>query len=268
MLLERFGVARAAEGRMQRLLDEHHRRCAFVLASRADDRARLAGLLGAERVGLLRRGIDSDLFDPRRRDRQWLADTFGIPPGRRLVISVGRLDPIKNALVLAQAVRRLNDGGANLHLLCAGKGPDRDAVITLLGDHVHCPGVLEPATLARAYASADVCAQPAVIEELSNAVLEAASSGLPLLVSAGSGSERFVVEGKTGLVVREATPAAWAEALQDMLRDPERLAAMGRDARAFSQAHAPSWRTVLAEDLLPAWHAAVDDHRRQVEAAS
>ena len=33
---------------MQRLLDEHHRRCAFVLASRADDRARLAALLGAD----------------------------------------------------------------------------------------------------------------------------------------------------------------------------------------------------------------------------
>ena len=63
--------------------------------------------------------------------------------------------------------------------------------------------MLDPATLARAYASADVCAQPAVIEELSNAVLEAASSGLPLMVSAGSGSERFVVEGKTGLVVRD-----------------------------------------------------------------
>ena len=128
--------------------------------------------------------------------------------------------------------------------------------------------MLEPATLARAYASADVCAQPAVIEELSNAVLEAASSGLPLVVSAGSGSERFVVEGKTGLVVREATPEAWAEALQSMLRDPERLAAMGREARAWSLAHAPTWRQVLAEDLLPAWRAAVDDHRRQVEAAS
>ena len=49
---------------MQRLLDAHHRRCAFVLASRADDRARLAALLGAGRVGLLRRGIERELFDP------------------------------------------------------------------------------------------------------------------------------------------------------------------------------------------------------------
>jgi glycosyltransferase involved in cell wall biosynthesis len=268
MLLDRFGVARAAEGRMQRMLDEHHRHCAFVLASRSDDRARLATLLGPGRVGLLRRGVERDLFDPARRDRQWLAATLGIPPERKLVISVGRLDPIKNTLVLAQAIRGLNDRGAVLHRLCAGQGPDRDAVIALLGDRATCPGVLDPGTLARAYASADLCAQPAVIEELSNAVLEAASSGLPLIVAAGSGSERFLIEGKTGLVARAATPEAWAAALEELLGDPERLAAMGREAHAWSLAHAPSWRQVLAEDLLPAWRGAVDQHHRRLEAAS
>ena len=158
--------------------------------------------------------------------------------------------------------------GADLHLLCAGKGPDRDAVIALLGDRATCPGVLDPTTLARAYASADLCAQPAVIEELSNAVLEAASSGLPLIVAAGSGSERFLVEGKTGLVARAATPEAWAAALEELLGDPARLAAMGREAHAWSLTHAPSWRQVLTEDLLPAWRAAVDHHHRRVEAAS
>ena len=76
-----------------------------MLASRADDRARLATLLGPGRVGLLRRGIERDLFDPGRRDRQWLAATLGIPPERKLVISVGRLDPIKNTLVLAQETK-------------------------------------------------------------------------------------------------------------------------------------------------------------------
>ena len=88
-------------------------------------------------------------------------------------------------LVLAQAIRALADRGVPVHLLCPGKGPDKDALVALLGDRVSCPGVLVPDTLARAYASADLCAQPAVIEELSNAVLEASSSGLPLLVGGG-----------------------------------------------------------------------------------
>ena len=266
LLLDRYDVARAAEERMQRRLDAHHRLCAFVLASRTDDRTRLAALIGPERVGLLRRGIDRALFDPLRRDRAWLASTFGIPPERRVVISVGRLDAIKNVLVLARAVRELVARGADLHLLCAGKGPDRDAVTALLGDRVSCPGVLEPETLARAYASADACAQPALIEELSNAVLEAMSSGLPLVVGAGSGSERFVVDGQTGLVARDATVEAWTAALEELLRDPTRSAAMGRAARAWSCAHAPTWHDVLIGDLLPAWYAAVE--QRELKGAA
>ena len=138
----------------------------------------------------------------------------------------------------------------------------------LLGDRVTCPGVLAPATLARVYASADVCAQPAVVEELSNAVLEATSSGLPLVVAAGSGSERFVVEGKTGLVSREATPQAWAEALAELLRDPQRAAAMGRDAHAWSLVHAPTWHEVFVNDLLPAWRAAAEHHDIAAERAA
>jgi putative membrane protein len=266
LLLDHYDVARAAEARMQRRLDDHHRSCAFVLASRADDRTRLAALIGPDRVGLLRRGIDRALFDPRRRDRAWLSAAYGIPPERRLVISVGRLDAIKNVLVLARAVRELVARGSDLHLLCAGKGPDREAVTGLLGDRVSCPGVLEPETLARAYASADVCAQPALIEELSNAVLEAMSSGLPLVVGAGSGSERFVVEGQTGLVARDGTVEAWTAALEQLLSDPARSAAMGRAARAWSSAHAPTWHDVLVADLLPAWRAAVE--QRELKGAA
>jgi len=253
LLLDRFGLAGGAEARMQRMVDEHHRRCAFVLASRTDERARLSAMLGEHRVGLLRRGIERHLFDPVRRDRPWLEAEFNIPRDRQVIISVGRLDRIKNVLVLAQAVRALGDRGAPVHLLCPGKGPDKDALIALLGDRVTCPGVLSPDTLARAYASADLCAQPAVIEELSNAVLEASSSGLPLLVGAQSGSARFVVDGETGLVVRGNGADDWAAAIDALVSDPVRRDGMRRAAYAWSLTHVPSWEQVLAEDLLPMW---------------
>jgi glycosyltransferase involved in cell wall biosynthesis len=264
LLSDGWSIGRAAEAHMQRLLDAHHRRCAFVLTSRIDDRARLEGLLGPQRVGLLRRGIERDLFHPGQRDRAWLSTTFGIPAERQVAVCVGRLDAIKNVLVLARAIRRLVDEGRDLHLICPGKGPHRDDVMAILGDRASCPGVLAPATVARIYASADVSAQPAVIEELSNAVLEAASSGLPVVVAEGSGSERFVVDGKTGLVARHATPDAWAQALDQLLSDPDRAAAMGRAAREWSLTHTPTWRQVLVDDLLPAWRKAAE---RREEAA-
>jgi glycosyltransferase involved in cell wall biosynthesis len=256
LLLGRWDVAGRAEARMQRRLDAHLGRCAFVLASRADDRLRLAALLGPERVGFLRRGLDHRLFDPRRRDRRWLETALGVPPDRRVVISVGRLDRIKNVLLLGQAIRLLVEGGAPVHLLCLGKGADRDALVELCGDRVTCPGVLDPDGVARALASADVCAQPAVIEELSNAVLEASSSGLPLAVGASSGSARFVVDGETGLVVRGSDAGDWAAALASLLEDPARLARMGRAARKWSLANVPTWQDVLARDLVPVWRRA------------
>ena len=262
LLLDRWDVAGRAEARMQRRLDDHLGRCAFVLASRADDRLRLAQLLGSERVGFLRRGMDHRLFDPRRRDRRWLESTLGVPPDRQVVISVGRLDRIKNVLLVGQAFGLLVERGASLHLLCLGKGADRDALVELLGDRVTCPGVLDPDSVARALASADVCAQPAVIEELSNAVLEASSSGLPLAVAASSGSARFVVEGETGLVVRGTDAGDWAAALASLLEDPARLARMGRAARQWSLANVPTWQEVLARDLVPVWRRAAGRNDR------
>ena len=256
LLLDKFGIAGGAEARMQRVVDEHHRRCAFVLASRVDDHQRLSAMLGDHKVGLLRRGIDHQLFDPARRHRPWLEAELGIARGRHIIISVGRLDRIKNVLMLAQAVRLLADRGVPVHLVCPGKGPDKEALIGLLGDRVTCPGVLPPDMLARVYASADLCAQPAVIEELSNAVLEASSSGLPLLVGAQSGSARFVVDGATGLVISGSAPEDWAAAIGSLVADSGRLEAMRRAARTWSLSHVPSWEQVLAEDLMPIWHRA------------
>ncbi len=253
LFLDRWHVAARAEARVQRRLDDHLRACARVLASNAEDQLRLVGLLGHHRVGRLRRGVDHGFFAPRKRDRQWLERELGIPADSVAVISVGRLDRVKNVLTLARAVRLLIDRGLPVHLLCPGKGADRTALVALLGSRVSCPGVLDPETLARAYASADIAAQPAIVEELSNAVLESSTSGLPLLVAASSGSGRFVVDGETGLIVPDSEPASWARALHSLLDDRARLRAMGHAARAWSLRHVPTWHEVLVDDLLPVW---------------
>ena len=52
-------------------------------------------------------------------------------------------------------------------------------------------------------------------------------------------------------------PAAWADAIVELAAAPQRLASMGCAARAYVEAHVPSWHDVLLEDLLPVWRAAV-----------
>jgi glycosyltransferase involved in cell wall biosynthesis len=255
LLVDWLGLARFAERRMRRRLDAHLRRCAFVLLSRGDDWSRLVGLLGVDRIGRLRRGIEHRFFDPARRDRVWLEARLGIPRDRCLVICVGRIDRGKNVLTLMTALRQLLDRGLPVHLLCAGLGADRELVRAQLGEHATCPGVIDPETLARAYASADLCAQPSEIEEISNAVLEALASGVPVLVTDASGSEHLLVEGETGLVVQGGVEA-WVEALSALVTDPQRRQRMGRAARALALREIPTWRQVLLEDLLPIWRRA------------
>ena len=170
---------------------------------------------------------------------------------------MGRLDrDQERAGAGAARCARWSSAGRDLHLLCAGKGPDRDAVTALLGDRVSCPGVLDPATLARAYASADSARSRRSSRSCRTPCSRRPSSGLPLVVA--SGERQRAVRGRgrdrassRATRRRKRGRRRWSE----LLRDPARLAAMGREARAWSLAHAPTWREVLADDLLPAWRA-------------
>ena len=123
VLVDWLGLARFAEERMRRRLDAHLRRCAFVLLSRGDDWSRLAGLLGLDRIGRLRRGIEHRFFDPARRDRVWLEARLGIPRDRCLVICVGRVDRGKNVLTLMTALRQLLDRGCRCTCCARVRGP-------------------------------------------------------------------------------------------------------------------------------------------------
>jgi glycosyltransferase involved in cell wall biosynthesis len=261
LLLTRLRVAQRVERRMLRQLAAYQRQCAFVLVSRPEQLGGVRAILG-ERAGLLRRGIDQLLFHPARRDRDWLFTRYGIPPERLVILAAGRLNRGKNILLLAEAVGIVLRQGVDAHLLCAGDGEDRSAVIELLGPRATCPGSVEPAELARFYASADLFALPSRIEESANVLLEALASGLPVLVARDSGMGRAVRDKETGRVLPGANPALWGHALADLARHPAQRLAMARAARDYAESAVPSWQEVLAEDLLPRWEQAARQRRR------
>ena len=255
LLIDRLGLDRRVERRMLARLEAHQRQCAFTLLSRPERIAAARARLGG-RVGVLRRGVDRAAFNPSRRDRAWLAASLGIPADRVVVLFVGRVNPEKNVLVLADAVAALVARGLPLQLVCAGKGELREAVLARLGGRASCSGPVEPALLARLYASADIFALPSQIEESANVVPEALASGLPVLVSREGGMGRALIEGETGMALPGASVGAWAEAIEALARDGERRARMGLAARRYAETALPSWKEVLAEDLLPRWQAA------------
>jgi glycosyltransferase involved in cell wall biosynthesis len=140
-----------------------------------------------------------------------------------------------------------------VHLLCAGDGDERAAILRRLGPHASCPGNLEPEILGAIYASSDVFAFPSEIEEYANVVLEALASGLPVMVSARSSMGRLLIENVTGLVLPGGDAGAWAEAIAALAGDPDRRRDMSHAARAYAERRLPSWDDVLVTDLLPQW---------------
>ncbi|EST21383.1 hypothetical protein N566_27480, partial [Streptomycetaceae bacterium MP113-05] len=206
------------------------------------------------RIGLLDRGVDRERFRPDPSARTVLADRFGVPTDRPAVLFSGRVDASKRVLVLADAMRRLREGGVPAHLVVAGSGPEEAALQALLGPGVTLLGQVDQESLARVYAGCDVFAFPSRSETVGNAVGEAMASRLPVLLAAGARTTRWLARpGEDGVVVRADDAAGWAAALRPLLERPEVRAALGEAAGATSRSHHRSWRQVLAGDLLPVW---------------
>jgi glycosyltransferase involved in cell wall biosynthesis len=245
-------VSRVLERRLHRHLD----RVTMAMAS-------YGGALGGEwHCGVsLRRGCDRSLFDPDKRDRAWLEARFGVPAGQFVAMYAGKLNGGKNVPLLGRAVELARQGGWPIHLLCAGEGEERDALAARLGNAVTLPGVLPQDELAHVYASVDLFLFPSMIDEAGNAAVEALASGVPTLLAAGSGVAMRMADCPAVRVLPGDTPHAWASMIAGFAAAPEKSRELGAAARAYIETAVPSWREIVAEDLLPVWQAAATTRR-------
>lgn len=253
LLLDRLRADLWQEKRMMSKLIRHHDQSQFALDTDPAALESMRRRMGGDRVGRLRRGIEKDLFTPKLRDRAWLEARFGIPADRIVILFVGRVNAGKNVMPAARAVAELIRRGRNVHFLVAGVGEEIPVIRDMLKDRASLPGSVPVAEMGRLYASADLFAFPSMLEVLANVVMEALSSGLPVLVNEGSGLDHLFVNGESGLVVGGND---WAGALDGLVLDEARRLALGRNARIHAERNLPSWDDVLAQDILPYWRRA------------
>ena len=162
-------------------------------------------------------------------------DIHAIPNGRRMarlpraphpqVLAAGRLwDEGKNIVALDMAA-----GGLDAPVRAAGpvRGPN-GACISV--HNLHLLGPLNDAALAQEYAHAAVFVSPARYEPFGLAVLEAAQTGVALVLS-DIPTFRQLWDG-AALFVHPEDPTALAQTLRHLLADPDRCAALGESARA------------------------------------
>jgi phosphatidylinositol alpha 1,6-mannosyltransferase len=199
-----------------------HGRAARTLAPSTSTAAELLAH-GIDNVWLWRRGVDTTLFHPGRRDdavRRALA-----PHGETIVGYVGRLAVEKRVDLLSTTV-----GLRGVRVVVVGDGPARAALEKAL------PGALFVGTrhgtqLAKLFASLDVFVHTGPLETFGQAVQEAMASGVAVVAPAAGGPLDLVKSGRTGFLVQPGDASAIAAAVFDLVGDPVRRAHFGRAAR-------------------------------------
>jgi sugar transferase (PEP-CTERM/EpsH1 system associated) len=155
-----------------------------------------------------------------------------------LIGTVGRMHGVKDQLTLARAFLQLVEtdpaAATRARLVMVGEGPLRGEARALLesrgaGDLAWLPG--ERADVPDVLRGLDLFVLPSQAEGISNTILEAMASGLPVVATAVGGNPELVVDGECGRLVPPTDPTAMAQALAAYLRDRAMLRAHGAAAR-------------------------------------
>jgi glycosyltransferase involved in cell wall biosynthesis len=182
-----------------------------------------------EKLKILPRGLDTDLFNPRWRNPAWW-QRFGKNGSGVRLLYVGRISREKDLDVLAEAYRKVREQGHPIQLFLVGDGPYSEALAATLPEAVF-PGYLTGEQLATAYASADIFVFPSTTDTFGNVVIEAQASGLPVIVSDLGGPKELVENGVNGLVTKARDVEDLACAIALLVSDPKRRIQMGEKAR-------------------------------------
>lgn len=183
-----------------------------------------------ENIGIWSRGVDTEVFHPRRRDDDFRR-TNGFRPDTPVIAFLGRLVLEKGLADFAQTVARLRSQGAVFHTLVIGDGPARAEFERMLGEASFI-GFREGAALAQALASADLLLNPSSTEAFSNVSLEAMACGVPVIAADAIGNSNLVVDGETGVLVAPGDIEGYARAALRYLADPALRAAHAVSAQA------------------------------------
>ena len=191
-----------------------------------------------ERVKQIYNGVDRETFHPRAGLRPGLLPAGFLPEGGLVIGSVGRLVEVKDQRTLLRALGTLFERRPALRrevrLVLVGDGPLRgdlaqQAAQLGIVDQLWLAGDRDD--VADLLREMDVFVLPSLAEGISNTVLEAMASGLPVLATATGGNPELVEDGVNGRLFAVGDADALAEQLAELIADPARRRAMGERSR-------------------------------------
>ena len=221
-----------------------HNRSAMTLVPSASQRVELERR-HFERLELLPRGVDSQLFSPAKRQNA-LRQSWGLRENDIALLYVGRLAPEKNLDALKRCFDELQARypARRFKLIVVGNGSKRASLEASLPEAIFC-GQQSGEALACHYASGDVFLFPSLSETFGNVVLEAQASGLGVVAYDEAAAGLHIRHGYNGVLAMPGDEYAWIEAACWLLDDPETLRTLRLNARRHASRQ--SWTGIVEQ---------------------
>jgi len=203
------------------------------------------------RIEVIPNGVDSERF---------ACGEGGERSGSLRLLTVGRLSATKRVEMLIDAVEILRRDNVEVHLSVAGsgslEGELRERIAGKgLGDFIEMMGRLEAEEMPGVYRASDILVSATMQEGMSNAMLEAMASGLPIITTRCEGAEELISD--NGIVVERAEAGAIADAVRRLGEDRQRYEQMAVAGRARAERF--SWKSV-ADEYVGCYNTVIESH--------
>ncbi len=203
--------------------------CQRVIVATEREKEELIRRYGAlpDKIGIVPCGVNMEIFQPvaRMAARQKLGLTNG-----KIILFVGRIDPLKGIDQLLKAIPRLQDYKGLRMIIIGGDEYSRSEIERLrklagelkIQDRVTFQGMIKQEELPYFYSAADVCVVPSYYESFGLVALESLACGTPVVATDVGDLKNIIRQGETGYVVAGNTPQNLADGIAPLLSRPPR----------------------------------------------
>lgn len=225
-----------------------------------------------EKITVIPPGVDLSRFYPIPPDES--KEYVGIPEETRMLLFVGRIEPLKGIETLLKALALIQQGSGLGERLCLaiiggeveGRTGDEDDEMSHLfelckkyglDDLVTFLGKQDQDSLPYYYSAAELVVMPSHYESFGMVALESMACGTPVVASQVGGLAHLVDDGVTGYQVPVEDPQALSERITGLLEDKALRYRMGHDAFAFAKKY--GWGNIT-QQIIQLYHRIVAEH--------
>ena len=209
-----------------------------VICATEQERSQIGQLYAAapDKVTVIPLGVDLERFQPQ--DKDAAREKLGLD-AQRIVLFVGRIEPLKGVDILINATAML-DSDVDCSVLIVGGDEVSDGQLAQLRDlsreqgvenRVAFVGAVDRDKLPLYYNAADVCVVPSHYESFGLVAVEAMASGVPVVASRVGGLTGTIKDGETGYLVPWLCPEPFAERIELLLDNEPLRRNLGESAR-------------------------------------